>query len=424
MSIEYISFAILLFFVFACSLILIRINKELSNNKNNNLEFKNDLNKLFSENKINTLETKAQSSKELEQYFAKVQSQILEHMRVQATETHDNQIKNMEYISNNLSKTLKSYSEQMSANFDKLITTADSKLQTISDHVDKKLTTGFEKTNATFTDIVKRLALIDDAQQKLSDLSTNIISLQDILADKRSRGAFGEVQLKNLITNMLPKSNYSFQYTFKNNNRADCVLFLPEPTGTIAIDSKFPLENYYLLIQEENAATNNTKAAQNFKLDIKRHINAIADKYIIPGETTDAALMFIPAEAVFAEIHRSFPQLVEFAHEKKIFLASPTTMMAILTTASAVIKDSETRKHVHIIQKHLKMLAKDFSRFETRMEKLTNHIEKAREDANLVNTSAKKITAKFKKIEGVEVKQNIDDENIKVTIDSEKDLID
>ncbi len=272
-------------------------------------------------------------------------------------------------------------------------------LKEISQHVEKRLSEGFEKTTATFTDIVKRLALIDDAQKKLSELSSNVVSLQEILVDKRSRGAFGEMQLKNLVENILPKDRCAFQHTLSNGMRADCMLFLPEPTGNIVIDAKFPLENFQLMTDFEAATSERKKAQQDFKVDIKKHINDIASKYIIPGETTNGAVLFIPAEAVFAEIHAHFPDLVEFAHRSNVWLASPTTLMAVLTTARAVLKDFATKQHIHVIQEHLRCLAEDFSRFEIRMDNLAKHIDQAQKDVQQVHTSAKKISSRFIEIE-------------------------
>lgn len=275
-------------------------------------------------------------------------------------------------------------------------------LKDISLHVEKRLSDGFEKTTATFTDIVKRLALIDDAQKKLTDLSSSVVSLQEILVDKRSRGAFGEIQLKNLIQNVLPAENYAFQYTLSNNNRADCILFLPEPTGNVVIDSKFPLENFQMMTDFDIAESDRKKAQQAFRQDIKKHINDIAGKYILPGETSEGAILFIPAEAVFAEIHAHFPDLVETAQRQSVWFASPTTLMAILTTARAVLKDSATKKHIHVIQEHLRRLADDFSRFEIRMNNLAKHIDQAHQDVQHVHTSAKKITSRFNQIEKAE----------------------
>ena len=272
-------------------------------------------------------------------------------------------------------------------------------LKEINSYVEKRLSEGFEKTTATFTDIVKRLALIDDAQKKLTELSSNVVSLQEILIDKRSRGAFGEIQLKNLVQNMLAPDNYAFQHTLSNGLRADCILFLPEPTGHIVIDSKFPLENFQIMTDFHASEPDRKKAHQTFKQDIKKHITDVATKYILPNETSNAAVVFIPAEAIFAEIHARFPELVEFSHRTNVWLTSPTTLMAVLTTAKAILKDIATKQHIHVIQEHLRLLAEDFNRFELRMDSLAKHIHQVHQDVQQVHTSAKKITSRFGQIE-------------------------
>lgn len=284
------------------------------------------------------------------------------------------------------------------------------KFKDLSLLLEKRLHEGFEKTTTTFTDIVKRLALIDDAQKKLTELSSNVVSLQEILIDKRSRGAFGEIQLSNLIQNMLPHNHYSMQYSLSNGARADCILFLPEPTGNIVIDSKFPLENYQIMTDFASSESERKKAQQQFKQDIKKHIQDIASKYILPNETGSGALMFVPAEAVFSEIHAHFPDLVELAQRLNVWMASPTTLMAILTTASAVLKDQATRQHIHIIQEHLRLLASDFQRFDTRMQHLAKHIDQANKDVQQVQTSAKKISQRFTQIERAEVNPEVNQE--------------
>lgn len=284
-------------------------------------------------------------------------------------------------------------------------------LKTVYQYVEKRLTEGFEKTNATFTDIATRLAVIDNAQKKLTELSTNVVSLQEILSDKRSRGAFGEVQLSLLIQNMLPAEHYSFQHSLSNGLRADCVLFLPPPTGNIAVDAKFPLEQYQQMTNFDLPDTERKQAQQIFKQVIKKHITDIQSKYIIAGETSEGAIMFVPAEAVFAEIHARFPDLVEFAQRASVWITSPTTLMAVLTTVKAVLKDSATKEHIHIIQDHLRMLAQDFTRFETRLTQLGKHIDKANQDVTQVQISAKKITQRFQQIEKTEIKELNNDAN-------------
>lgn len=284
-----------------------------------------------------------------------------------------------------------------------LTATSEGRLKEINEQVEDRLVKGFEKTTETFTDVVKRLALIDAAQKQISELSNNVMSLQEILTDKRSRGTFGEVQLNALIRNVIPEHHFSFQSSLSNGKRPDCVLQLPAPTGNIAIDAKFPLENFRILIDPNISDYERKQAEQQFKQDIRKHIQDIAEKYIVPGETADGAMMFIPAEAVFAEIHARYSDLVDIAHRSKVWMVSPTTLMAVLTTARAVLKDAATREQIHIIQKHLHSLAEDFQRFQLRMDKLTQHIAKAHDDVQLVQTSAKKITSRFQQIEQVEL---------------------
>jgi DNA recombination protein RmuC len=303
----------------------------------------------------------------------------------------------------NVKEALTDYANQLGKRVETLTETTDARLKEINQQVEKRLTAGFEKTTETFSDVVKRLALIDAAQKKITELSTNVVSLQEILNDKRSRGAFGEVQLSALIRNVMPEQHFSFQHTLSNDKRADCILFLPEPSGNIVIDAKFPLENFRQMTDTDVHESDRVQAVSQFKKDIRKHIQDISEKYIIPGETSDGAIMFIPAEAVFAEIHSHHQDLVEFAHRAKVWMVSPTTMMAILTTARAVLKDTATRQQLNIIQDHLRLLANDFSRFQKRMDDVSRHIAKAHTEVDQVQISAKKITARFGQIEKVEL---------------------
>jgi len=323
----------------------------------------------------------------------------LEALKIQ----QENLTQGMAEVRAQLSEALLQNGNELGKKVDALTRSTDERLKEISGQVDKRLNEGFEKTTATFADVVKRLAMIDEAQKKITELSGSVVSLQEVLADKRSRGAFGEVQLNSLVRNVMPENSFSFQHTLSNNTRVDCMLFLPEPSGNIAIDSKFPLESFRKITDLESGEADRLVAEKQFKKDIKKHINDIASKYIISGETSDGAVMFIPAEAVFAEIHAHHYGLVEEAQRARVWLVSPTTLMAVLTTARAVLKDSATRKQVHLIQEHLVSLAKDFSRFQTRMDNLSKHIAQANKDVNDVNTSAKKISSKFEKIEKVEL---------------------
>lgn len=301
-----------------------------------------------------------------------------------------------------LSKNLQQQAIMLAEQVKQLTQSIDQRLKDIAGQVEKRLSEGFEKTNQTFTDIVKRLALIDDAQKKITELSTNVVSLQEVLADKRSRGAFGEVQLTALIRNVLPEQHFSLQHTLSNGRIVDCMLFLPKPSGDIAIDAKFPLESYKKMTDLQLSAEERKQAQRQFKLDIKKHINDIADKYIIANETADGAILFLPAEAIFAELHAYHADIVEEAYRRRVWLTSPTTLMAVLTTARSVLKDDATRRQVHLIQEHLIKLAEDFDRFRGRFDNLAKHIDQAAVDVKQIHTSAHKISNRFNQIEKVE----------------------
>lgn len=284
-----------------------------------------------------------------------------------------------------------------------LTRTLNERLDAITGVVGQRLDEGFKKTNETFASVMTRLALIDEAQKKIGELTVNVVSLQELLGDKKARGAFGEVQLEALVENALPPDAYEFQCQLASGVRADCVLKLPEPTGRVAVDSKFPLENYHRMFAAEVGEADRKTATAAFKQDIKRHVDAIADKYIVAGETSDGAVMFVPAEAVFAEIHAYHPDLVAYAQGRRVWIVSPTTLMAVLNTARAVLKDVETRKQIHLIKDALGKLSKDFGLFDARMQKLADHIRMASEDVQNVHISSKKISRHFQKIEAVEL---------------------
>ena len=305
-----------------------------------------------------------------------------------------------------LQNSLKNTALQLIASVETLTKSVDKRLEAITGKVQERLDEGFKKTNQTFISVMERLATIDEAQKKIDGLTTNMVSLQELLGDKRSRGAFGELQLEGLIKNILPPDSYSFQHTFSKGVRADCVLFLPDPTGTVAVDSKFPMENYQKMFDVKLTDIDKAKAQKQFKLDVKKHINDIASKYIITDETSDGAVMFLPAEAVFAEIHAYHPELIQEAMAKKVWLVSPTTLMAVLNTARAVLKDVETRKQVHIIKSELGKLGKEFDRFDTRMKKLADNIRQAHENAQDVHITSQKITQRFTQIEKVELEED------------------
>lgn len=299
--------------------------------------------------------------------------------------------------------TMRNATMQLTATIESLTKSVDGRLEQIGGKVSERLDEGFKKTNQTFMDVMARLATIDEAQKKIDGLTTNVVSLQELLGDKRSRGAFGEVQLEGLVRNVLPVNSFAMQHTFENGTRADCALFLPEPTGTVAVDSKFPLENYHRMFDKSLTDAERLLAEKQFKQDVKKHVDDIAGKYIISNVTSDGAVMFIPAEAVFAELHAHHTDVIEYAMNKRVWVVSPTTLMAVLNTARAVLKDVETRKQVHVIKEALGKLSKDFGRFDIRMKKLADNIRQAHENAQDVHISSQKITQRFAQIERVEL---------------------
>ncbi|MGC4403843.1 DNA recombination protein RmuC [Methyloversatilis sp. MC4-4] len=297
---------------------------------------------------------------------------------------------------------LQNASVQLTASIESLTRTVNERLELLSGRVHERLDEGFRKTNETFASVMARLATIDEAQKKIEGLSTSVVSLKELLGDKKARGAFGEVQLEALVRNALPPDAFEFQATLSNGARVDCLLRLPEPTGRVAVDSKFPLENYHRMFAADAAEADRRQAQAAFRADVRKHVDDIAAKYIIADETSDGAVMFLPAEAVFAELHAHHAEVIAYAQAKRVWIVSPTTLMAVLNTARAVLKDVETRKQIHLIRDALGRLAKDFTLFDKRMEKLATHIRQAHDDVQEVAISSRKISVQFVRIERAE----------------------
>ena len=312
-------------------------------------------------------------------------------------------------LETNMIKELGEFKSSLSINlnndFEKLDDRIERKLNMINDHVNERLDVNFEKTNKTFTSVLERLSKIDEAQKKIDSLSTDIISLQSILTDKKTRGIFGEVNLKHILVSVFGENNdkvYKLQYTFETGVIADCVLFAPEPLGTIAIDSKFPLDNYRLMIDKKAGLIERQNAEKQFKVDVKKHIDAIANKYIIDGVTSNQAIMFLPAEAIFAELNAYHSDIIEYAYKKRIWLCSPTTLMSTLTTIQLVIKNIEKDKYTSIIHEELNKLAIDFKRYKERWDKLSRSIDAVSRDANDIHITTDKISKRFDAINNVD----------------------
>lgn len=299
-------------------------------------------------------------------------------------------------------------SNNLNNDFEKLNDRIEHKLNMINDHVNERLDVNFEKTNKTFTSVLERLSKIDEAQKKIDSLSTDILSLQSILTDKKTRGIFGEVNLKHILVSVFGENNdkiYKLQYTFETGVIADCVLFAPEPLGMVAIDSKFPLDNYRLMIDKKAGIVERQNAEKNFKSDVKKHIDAIASKYIIKGVTSNQAIMFLPAEAIFAELNAYHPDIIEYAYKKRVWLASPTTLMSTLTTIELVIKNIEKDKYTSVIHEELNKLSVDFKRYKERWDKLSRSIDAVSRDANDIHITTDKISKRFDAINNVDTKK-------------------
>ena len=294
----------------------------------------------------------------------------------------------------------------MNVDFNKLNDQVEQRLIVINEKVNARLDQNFEKTNKTFTSVIERLSKIDEAQKKIETLSTDIVSLQSILTDKKSRGIFGEVNLKHILVSVFGENNnsiYSLQHTMSNSYIADCCLFAPEPLGTIAIDSKFPLENYQLMVDKNLSAEERARYEKLFKMDVKKHIDAISSKYIIPGETSNQAIMFLPAEAIFAEINAYHPDIIEYSYKKHVWITSPTTLISTLTVVEMIVKNIERDKYTSIIHEELNKLGLEFSRYRERWDKLSRSIQAVNRDVENVSITTDKITKKFETINKVEV---------------------
>lgn len=337
----------------------------------------------------------------------KITSQLLEFKN----STNDNIIKagkeNIDSIFNFNDK-LKS---ELKRDFLNLTTVVEGRLDKINESVELKLEKSFEDTKKTFSNVMQSLGRLDEAQKKMEFLSNNVQNLNNVLTDKKTRGIFGEVQLYQVLSSAFGDNNeiYQKQYKLSNGTLADAVLFAPEPVGTICIDSKFPLENYRRIF--EDVAENKVENERSFEQNLKKHIDDISSKYIIKNETTDQAILFLPAEAIFAYLNAYMPKIVEYAYSKRVWITSPTTMMAILTTIQAVSQNLKQSQYALEIQKELNSLSVEFDRYAKRWETLEKDINKVSKDVKDIFTTSTKITRRFDNIKNVEVfeKENMEE---------------
>ena len=308
-------------------------------------------------------------------------------------------------------------SKELNGDFSLLNEKIETRLDRINNRVNERLDQNFEKTNKTFTSVLERLSKIDEAQRKIEILSGDIVSLQSILTDKKSRGIFGEVNLKHILSNVFGEHNeriYKLQQSLPNGTIADSVLYAPEPLGTICIDSKFPLENYRMMVDKNLSQKEREMHERQFKIDVKKHIDAISNKYIIPEVTSDQAIMFLPAEAIFAEINAYHQDIIDYAYKKKVWITSPTTLISTLTVIQMIIKNMERDKYTSIIHEELNKLGIEFARYKDRWDHLAKSIQAVNRDVENVNITTEKITKKFDLINQVQV------ENLSESDENEK----
>jgi len=296
-------------------------------------------------------------------------------------------------------------SESMRDDFSKLNEKIEARLIMINEKVNERLDENFNKTNKTFMSVIERLSKIDEAQKKIENLSSDIVSLQSILTDKKTRGIFGEVNLGLILANVFGEGNdriFRMQYTLSTGVIADAVLFAPEPLGTICIDSKFPLENYQMMVDRRVSPEKRERYLKMFRIDMKKHIDAISSKYIISGETTDQAILFLPAEAIFAELNAYHSDIINYAYKKKVFITSPTTLISTLTVIEMIIKNMEREKYSSIVHDELRKLGLEFARYRERWDKLARSIQSVNKDVESVSITTEKISKKFESINKVE----------------------
>lgn len=324
------------------------------------------------------------------------------------TENNQNLTKNINEFKDGLTKNI-------NENFEKLSQKIENRLDVMNMKVEERLSKGFEETTKTFGNVLERLSKIDEAQKKIEALSSNVVSLQDILTDKKSRGIFGEIQLYQILSSVFGEKNdklYQKQYKLSNGNIVDSIIFTPEPLGNIAVDSKFPLENYRKMYNNDLSQIERENARKDFVTDLKKHIDAISSKYIIKNETSEQAILFLPAEAIFAEINAYHTDIIEYAYKKNVRIASPTTLISVLTVIQVMMTNLERDKYANIIQQELEKLNVEFTRYRTRWDNLQKDIEKVSKDVKEINTTSNKISKRFTEISNAKFEEKIVNNNV------------
>lgn len=303
-----------------------------------------------------------------------------------------------------LSGGLSHVSEAQAASQARMLQLMEDRLANVTQAMTDNLQGSAQRTARSLGDLQQRLETIDKAQANIEKLSGDVLTLQDILSNKQTRGAFGEIQLTDIVSKALPSDAFTLQATLSNGKRVDCLIHLPNPPGPIAIDAKFPLEGYEAL----RAATNDRdaqQAARALKVAVRAHIKAIAEKYILEGETADGALMFLPSEAVYAELHANFADVVREGFAARVWIVSPTTCMATLNTMRAVLKDARMREQAGAIRRELALLYSDVDRLGTRVENLDRHFGQASKDIEEIKISADKANKRAKRLDSFDFEE-------------------
>lgn len=317
----------------------------------------------------------------------------------------------------NINRFKDEFKKSVNDDFEALNRKIEGRLDLMNAKVEERLAKGFEETTKTFGNVLERLGKIDEAQKKIEALSSNVVSLQDILTDKKSRGIFGEVQLYQILASVFGEKNdrtYQKQYKLSNNTMVDAMLFTPEPIGNIAIDSKFPLENYRKMYDSELTNEERINARKEFVGNLKKHIDDISEKYIIRNETSEQAIMFLPAEAIFAEINAYHTDVIDYAYRKNVRIASPTTLVSVLTTIQMILTNIEREKYASVIQEELGKLHEEFGRYEKRWKALEKDIEKVTKDVKEITTTSNKISKRFTEISNVNMIKQIENEESEI----------
>lgn len=284
----------------------------------------------------------------------------------------------------------------------------DTRLDQVSQRVGKSLADTQERSSQNLKQLHERLALIDRAQKNIEALTGEVSGLQKLLSNKQSRGTFGEKQMQDMISDFLPPNSFSFQTTLSNGKRVDALIDLPNGQGSLAIDSKFPLESWRRMDNAENEF-DRMAAQRDFIRDIKTHVKAISERYLIRGETHDIALLFLPSEAIYADLHTHFQNLIDDSFQKRVMIVSPTSFMATLHTIRAVMRDAQMREQAHVIQTEVAAMAKDVDRLDQRVAKLQSHFNQTTEDMRHIRISTEKITKRADKIESLDLEDEAND---------------